>query len=200
MCKKISKKTQKNCTLCFYEKIWYRWQMAVSSGALKNLQRKSYYIYNIYIIYIIKYFINIFSSLLYLPRIETAICHLYHHLPSVPLAQWRRTAVNHQNGTGRVKSTKKRDARKNISFFVVVPGLEPGKAGPESAVLPLHHTPNLIFSSALLLNCGCKGTTFSRIAKTFSNFFIKILKKNTFHVSKSNKKYYLCNQIIHYNH
>ena len=115
-------------------------------------------------------------------------------------AQWRRTAINHQNGTGRVKSTKKRDARKNISFFVGVPGLEPGKAGPESAVLPLHHTPNLIFASALLLNCGCKGTTFSRIAKTFSNFFIKILKKTTFHVSKSNKKYYLCNQIIHYNH
>ena len=24
---------------------------------------------------------------------------------------------------------------------VGVPGLEPGKAGPESAVLPLHHTP-----------------------------------------------------------
>ena len=29
-----------------------------------------------------------------------------------------------------------------ISFRVGVPGLEPGKAGPESAVLPLHHTPN----------------------------------------------------------
>ena len=26
-------------------------------------------------------------------------------------------------------------------LFVGVPGLEPGKAGPESAVLPLHHTP-----------------------------------------------------------
>ena len=26
-------------------------------------------------------------------------------------------------------------------FWVGVPGLEPGKAGPESAVLPLHHTP-----------------------------------------------------------
>ena len=26
-------------------------------------------------------------------------------------------------------------------FFVGIPGFEPGKAGPESAVLPLHHTP-----------------------------------------------------------
>ena len=25
--------------------------------------------------------------------------------------------------------------------FVGIPGLEPGKAGPESAVLPLHHIP-----------------------------------------------------------
>ena len=29
------------------------------------------------------------------------------------------------------------------SFYVGVSGLEPEKAGPESAVLPLHHTPNL---------------------------------------------------------
>ena len=33
--------------------------------------------------------------------------------------------------------------RIKIKKFVGVPGLEPGKAGPESAVLPLHHTPNL---------------------------------------------------------
>ena len=28
-------------------------------------------------------------------------------------------------------------------MFVGLPGLEPGKAGPESAVLPLHHSPML---------------------------------------------------------
>ena len=30
---------------------------------------------------------------------------------------------------------------KNPFVFVGLPGLEPGKAGPESAVLPLHHSP-----------------------------------------------------------
>ncbi len=30
-------------------------------------------------------------------------------------------------------------------FFVGLPGLEPGKAGPESAVLPLHHSPIVFF-------------------------------------------------------
>mgnify|MGYP004451716727 FL=1 len=33
------------------------------------------------------------------------------------------------------------------SFYVGVSGLEPEKAGPESAVLPLHHTPYTILSS-----------------------------------------------------
>ena len=33
----------------------------------------------------------------------------------------------------------------SFSAFVGIPGLEPGKAGPESAVLPLHHIP--IFDS-----------------------------------------------------
>ena len=35
--------------------------------------------------------------------------------------------------------------KRNLPFskflFVGIPGFEPGKAGPESAVLPLHHTP-----------------------------------------------------------
>ena len=34
------------------------------------------------------------------------------------------------------------DLRRIRIEIVGVPGLEPGKAGPESAVLPLHHTPN----------------------------------------------------------
>ena len=29
----------------------------------------------------------------------------------------------------------------SFSVLVGIPGLEPGKAGPESAVLPLHHIP-----------------------------------------------------------
>ena len=29
----------------------------------------------------------------------------------------------------------------NDRFFVGVPGFEPGMTGPESVVLPLHHTP-----------------------------------------------------------
>ena len=40
------------------------------------------------------------------------------------------------------EKTKKSLSLKLNDFFVGVPGLEPGKAGPESAVLPLHHTPN----------------------------------------------------------
>ena len=46
--------------------------------------------------------------------------------------------------------------------FVGVPGFEPGKAGPESAVLPLHHTPKL---------CGCKGSNFSSKNQIFFEFF-----------------------------
>ena len=36
-------------------------------------------------------------------------------------------------------------------FCVGVPGFEPGKAGPESAVLPLHHTPSI--SAAVVQTC-----------------------------------------------
>lgn len=73
---------------------------------------------------------------------------------------------------------KKTSLRKSLS--VGVPGLEPGKAGPESAVLPLHHTPIWFASSALLLICGCKGTTFSRIHKIFHYFFLKNIKNKCF--------------------
>ena len=52
---------------------------------------------------------------------------------------------------------------------VGLPGLEPGKAGPESAVLPLHHSP--------MLKCDAKIQQFS-LKKTFSPFFyLKISKK-----------------------
>ncbi len=56
-------------------------------------------------------------------------------------------------------------------LFVGLPGLEPGKAGPESAVLPLHHSP-IVF--------GCKGTTFldtTNIFRGFLFYFRKFLAK-----------------------
>ena len=49
-------------------------------------------------------------------------------------------------------------------FFVGIPGLEPGKAGPESAVLPLHHIP-------ILFVFGCKGSNFSLKNQIFLRFF-----------------------------
>ena len=77
-------------------------------------------------------------------------------------------------------------------FLVGVPGLEPGKAGPESAVLPLHHTPNwdwqsqckssaesLLFAEMQpdfaehFLEMRCKGSGFFRNNKEKTHFFIK---------------------------
>ena len=49
-------------------------------------------------------------------------------------------------------------------FLVGIPGFEPGKAGPESAVLPLHHIP-------IFLVFGCKGSNFSLNIQIFSCFF-----------------------------
>ena len=37
--------------------------------------------------------------------------------------------------------TNKKVAKLTFDDLVGIPGLEPGKAGPESAVLPLHHIP-----------------------------------------------------------
>ena len=41
----------------------------------------------------------------------------------------------------------------NFPFFssVGLPGFEPGMTGPESVVLPLHHSPNLLSLSVLRL-------------------------------------------------
>ena len=50
--------------------------------------------------------------------------------------------------------------KRNLPFskflFVGIPGFEPGKAGPESAVLPLHHIP--ICYCNLFPYCECKVT------------------------------------------
>ncbi len=39
--------------------------------------------------------------------------------------------------------TISQDIAFNEIFLVGIPGLEPGKTGPESVVLPLHHIPRL---------------------------------------------------------
>ena len=62
---------------------------------------------------------------------------------------------------------KKRFPFGNLS--VGLPGLEPGKAGPESAVLPLHHSPRL--------NCDAKVLLFF-VKQIVLAFFLLKNKKN----------------------
>ena len=59
------------------------------------------------------------------------------------------------------KHKKKKPMKIGFSF-VGLPGLEPGKAGPESAVLPLHHSPII---------SGAKVRQVLGIAKQFEIFF-----------------------------
>ena len=61
------------------------------------------------------------------------------------------------------------------SYFAGLPGLEPGKAGPESAVLPLHHSP--------MLNCDAKVQHFLVI----QIFFELFLSQNAKKVSKAGR-------------
>ena len=63
------------------------------------------------------------------------------------------------------------------SFFVGVPGLEPGKAGPESAVLPLHHTPIPLQWETVFSIAGAKVMLFSEPTKKNGTFLIKNAKK-----------------------
>ena len=64
---------------------------------------------------------------------------------------------------------------RSTGFLVGVPGLEPGKAGPESAVLPLHHTPNFGCNRDTLSNTGAKVRLFCKSTKFLSAFFQKKL-------------------------
>ena len=62
----------------------------------------------------------------------------------------------------------KKVAKLMFDDLVGIPGLEPGKAGPESAVLPLHHIP--LFNrevSGLFLNCDAKVQSIFRCSKSF---------------------------------
>ena len=59
-----------------------------------------------------------------------------------------------------------------LSYLAVssvgVLGLEPRMTGPESVVLPLHHTPMVISR-----NAGAKVVLFLELPKLFGDFFIK---------------------------
>ena len=69
------------------------------------------------------------------------------------------------------ESTKKSFCKAEAQS-VGLPGLEPGKAGPESAVLPLHHSP--------IPKCDAKVQLFF-IKQKFSEFFyLKNQKKTSF--------------------
>ena len=63
-----------------------------------------------------------------------------------------------------LKNTYKKERLQLKSlFFVGIPGLEPGKTGPESVVLPLHHIPRLsqpFGTSTPRSELRCKGTAF----------------------------------------
>ena len=61
--------------------------------------------------------------------------------------------------------------------LVGVPGLEPGKAGPESAVLPLHHTP--MSGHPFCSNAGAKVLLFFEPPSFFAVFFAFYPKKNS---------------------
>ena len=82
---------------------------------------------------------------------------------------------------GRVYKQKKRFPFGNLS--VGLPGLEPGKAGPESAVLPLHHSPRLI--------CDAKVQLFFVIQIVLPFFLLKNEKKVLFSLFLAKKPLFL---------
>ena len=56
-------------------------------------------------------------------------------------------------------------------IFVGVPGLEPGKTGPESVVLPITPYPKLSFANEMPSRFGCKSTTFFQSDKQQDPYF-----------------------------
>ena len=84
---------------------------------------------------------------------------------------WEKPMVSAEETAGNQSCQQKNNRQASFELLgdcvVGVPGLEPGKAGPESAVLPLHHTPNMrcIFS-----NAGAKVLLFLESAKKKTYF------------------------------
>ena len=71
-------------------------------------------------------------------------------------------AVGRTIVSGRRLAGEKEKGRTFCSTFSVeLPGLEPGKTGPESVVLPLHH-------SSMVSDCGCKFTARFSFEQVFS--------------------------------
>ncbi len=90
---------------------------------------------------------------------------------------------------GGIYHTKKDFLISEEAFVSVgVPGLEPGKAGPESAVLPLHHTPICCAADSPLnrsRRCNfcfacAKVLLFFELPSIFLTFFIKKTKIRIF--------------------
>ena len=56
-----------------------------------------------------------------------------------------KSRIYNDKAENKYKMRRDIKQKRNLPFskflFVGIPGFEPGKAGPESAVLPLHHTP-----------------------------------------------------------
>ena len=66
--------------------------------------------------------------------------------------------------------------KKTSAFPVGLPGLEPGKTGPESVVLPLHHSPNFKQNNQFRFR-RCKYTTFLIPDKKKDSFFTQERKR-----------------------
>ena len=68
----------------------------------------------------------------------------------------------------------KKNRQALLDDFVGIPGLEPGKAGPESAVLPLHHIP-----IALKHPCFLFAMQSYEVFASRANFFETFFKKTS---------------------
>ena len=78
-----------------------------------------------------------------------------------------------------VQSSNKR-GHHPCRFAVGLPGFEPGKTGPESVVLPLHHSP--------LSFCVCKGNDLFPNRQIFIPFFHSRTAHITLSLPKKDKK------------
>ena len=67
------------------------------------------------------------------------------------------------------QNTKSYELITFAAFLVGLPGFEPGMTGPESVVLPLHHSP-------MIFVCGCKDTNILGIQNKSDIFFAKMSK------------------------
>ena len=89
------------------------------------------------------------------------------HLPQSSLLKGRFGGIVYITASS---PTKKREQRYVVLFLVGLPGFEPRMTGPESVVLPLHHSPMFVFD-------GAKVEQYFEITKDFAkkmHIFVKI--------------------------